>query len=251
VAPDGTVYVVWTDAVDKQSVERMAISHDGGASFGPSLVIAPAPSEGPAALPGSSFRISPTFPSISVGADGSIYVVWTNYLNGHGTVQLVHSTSGGTNWSAPITAGDVPGRSAYFAAVTARPTAGSVAIIFNAIDDVPADTPPGAGVTHFDAYVARSTDFGAHFEAPMLLSTATSDPDASSTNSLGAQFLGDYVSAASDTTHVYGIWTDTRNGLPCAAVDAFRAGTADKPNVITDCPTRFGNSDIYFGTLNG
>jgi hypothetical protein len=251
VAPDGTVYVVWTDVVNKQSVERMAISHDGGASFGQSLVIAPAPSEGPPALPGSSFRISPTFPSISVGADGSVYVAWTNYLNGHGTVQLVHSTDGGMNWSAPVTAGDVSGRSAYFAAVTARPTAGHVAIIFNALDDVAAGTPPGAGVTHFDAYVARSTDFGQTFEAPIVLSTASSDPDASSANSLTSQFLGDYVSAASDGTHVYGIWTDTRNGSTCAAVDEFRAGTAPKPNVIAQCPTTFGNSDIYLGTFNG
>lgn len=251
VGPDGTVYVVWTDTVKKLSVERMAISRDGGASFGQSLVIAQAPSEVPAALPGASFRISPGFPSISVGSDGSVYVAWTNYLSGHGTVQLVHSTDRGATWSAPITAGNVPGRSAYFAAVTARPTAGNVAIVFNALDDVAASTPPGAAVTSFDAYVARSSDFGQTFETPIRLSTTSSDPDASSTNSLAAQFLGDYVSAVSDGTHVYGIWTDTRNGATCAAVDAFRAGTGPQPNVITQCPTTFGNSDIYLGTFLG
>ena len=79
----------------------------------------------------------------------------------------------------------------------------------------------------------------------------SSTPDASSTNSLAAQFLGDYVSAVSDGTHVYGIWTDTRNGATCAAVDAFRAGTGPQPNVITQCPTTFGNSDIYLGTFLG
>jgi hypothetical protein len=251
VGPDGTVYVVWTDTVNKQSVERMAISHDGGASFGQSPVIAPAPSEFPDALPGSSFRLSPTFPAISAGADGNVYVIWTNYLNGHGTVQLTRSTDGGKTWSAPSTAGDVPGSSAYFASVTARPTANNVAIVFNALTDVPAGTPPGAGVTSFDAYVARSTNGGATFETPIKLSTASSDPDASSTNSLGAQFLGDYVTAVADATHVYGVWTDTRNGATCGAVDAFRAGTADAPNVITQCPIAFGNSDIYLGVLNG
>jgi hypothetical protein len=251
VGPDGTVYVVWTDAVQKVSVERMAISHDGGKSFGQSRAIALAPSEGPAALPGASFRLSPTFPSISVGADGTVYVSWTNYLNGHGTVQLTHSTDGGTTWSTPITAGDVRGRSAYFAAVTARPAAGSVAIVFNALDDVAAGTAPGAGVTSFDAYIARSTDFGQTFETPIRLSTVSSDPDASSTNSLTEQFLGDYVSAVSDGTHVFGVWTDTRNGSPCAAVDAFRAGTSPKPNVTTQCPTNFGDSDIYLGVFNG
>jgi hypothetical protein len=73
----------------------------------------------------------------------------------------------------------------------------------------------------------------------------------SSTNSLAAQFLGDYVSAVATSTQVFGVWTDTRNGLPCAAVDAFRAGTGPRPNVITQCPTTFGNSDIFMGVLNG
>jgi hypothetical protein len=251
VGPDGTVYVVWSDAAFRQSVERMAISHDGGASFGPSKVIAPAPSDFPAALPGASFRLSPTFPAISAGPDGNVYVTWTNYLNGHGTVQLTRSTDGGNTWSAPTTAGDAPGRSAYFAAVTARPGSGNVAIVFNALDDVAAGTAPGAGVTMFDAYVARSTDGGQTFEAPMLLSTVSSDPDASSTNSLAAQFLGDYVSTVATSTQVFAVWTDTRNGLPCTAVDAFRAGTGPKPNVITQCPATFGNSDIFLGVLNG
>src|SRR6185436_10244532 len=102
-----------------------------------------APCELPEALPGSSFRLSPTFPSISAGADGNVYVVWTNYLDGHGTVQLTRSTDGGETWSAPIAAGDVPGSSACFASVPAGPPPGQVAIVFHALTDVPADTEPG------------------------------------------------------------------------------------------------------------
>jgi hypothetical protein len=30
----------------------------------------------------------------------------------------------------------------------------------------------------------------------------------------------------------------------------FRAGTAPKPDVITDCPTTFGNTDIFLGTVS-
>jgi len=47
----------------------------------------------------------------------------------------------------------------------------------------------------------------------------------------------------------YAVWTDSRNATPCAAVDAFRAGTAGKPDVITKCPTTFGNTDIFLGIV--
>jgi len=84
-----------------------------------------------------------------------------------------------------------------------------------------------------------------------MISTATSDPDGSSTNSLRAQFLGDYITAVADGSHVYAVWTDSRNATPCAAVDTFRAtqNVADKPNVITQCPTTFGNTDIVLGII--
>jgi hypothetical protein len=53
-----------------------------------------------------------------------------------------------------------------------------------------------------------------------------------------------------DASHVYAVWTDTRTATPSAAVDAFRAGTASKPDVITHCPTTFGNTDIFLGRVS-
>jgi len=89
---------------------------------------------------------------------------------------------------------------------------------------------------------------GAH-----LLSTAFGDPDGSSTNSLGAQFLGDYATAVASITTGWFVWTDTRNEASCAAVDAFRVGTAAKPNPDLQCPAvngkSFGNSDIFVGAV--
>lgn len=62
----------------------------------------------------------------------------------------------------------------------------------------------------------------------------SSDPDGStSTSGLAAQFPGDYITAVADSSHVYAVWTGSGNASPCAAVDAFRAGTGPKPNVIT------------------
>jgi hypothetical protein len=127
-----------------------------------------------------------------------------------------------------------------------------VNVVFLAMDDKPVGTAPGAGVVHYDAYFTQSTNSGASFGIPQKISTATSDPDGSSIeNSLSEQFLGDYITAVADSrgSRVFAVWTDSRNATPCAAVDAFRAGTAGKPNVITQCPATFGNTDIFFGAV--
>jgi hypothetical protein len=151
-------------------------------------------------------------------------------------------------WSAPVVAGEVAGRSAFFASIAVSPV-GTVDVVFQAIDDVPTGTAPGAGVVLHDTYLTKSTDGGASFSSPVTISSASSDPDGSSTNSLRAQFLGDYITAVADSAHVYAVWTDSRNATPCPAVDDFRAGAGPKPDVITDCPTTFGNTDIFIGIL--
>ncbi len=255
VGPDGTVYVVWLDTVDKQAVERMAISHDGGVTFpGPNITVATVTDDFVTPAPGSSFRQDArAFPSFSIASNGTLYVAWANRTgdpsSGHAVVLLAKSTNGGLTWSAPVTAGDVSGRSAFFASVAAGPGS-NVNVAFLALDEVPTGTAPGAGVVHYDAYLAQSTDGGVSFGGSLLISTATSDPDGSSTNSLAAQFLGDYITAVADRSHVYAVWTDSRNASPCAAVDAFRAGTGPKPDVITQCPNTFGNTDIFLGIVS-
>jgi hypothetical protein len=251
VGPDGTVYVVWLDTIDKQAVERIAISHDGGMTFpGADITVAQVTDDFVSPLPGSSFRQdSRTFPSLSVAPNGTLHVIWANHTNGHSVVQATHSTDDGLTWSAPVTAGDVKSRSAFFASVATDPS-NNVDVVFQAMDDRPAGTAPGAGVVHYDSYLSRSTNGGATFSSSQLISTQTSDPDGSSTNGLGAQFLGDYITAVADASHVYAVWTDSRAATPCAAVDAFRAGTAPKPDVITQCATTFGNTDIFLGTVS-
>ncbi len=255
VGLDGTVFVVWLDTVDKVPVQRMSISHDGGKTFpGQNITVATVDDDGVNPAPGSSFRQDArTFPSFSIAPDtGTLYVAWGNHTggpNGHGVVMLTESTDGGLKWSTPVVAGDVSGRSAFFASVAAD-SGGVVNVAFLAMDDKATGTAPGANVVHYDAYLARSTDAGVTFGSPMKISTKTSDPDGSSTNSLRAQFLGDYITAVAGPNGVFVVWTDSRNATPCPAVDAFRAGTASKPNVITQCPITFGNTDIFLGIVS-
>jgi hypothetical protein len=129
----------------------------------------------------------------------------------------------------------------------------NVLIGFNALDHVAASTKPGAGVVFYDAYYVLSSNGGANFGAPVKISAVHSDPDASSTNGLTGQFLGDYNGAdvGSDGTFWF-TWTDTRNGATCSAIDAWRASgfTTPEPNIYDSCPAAFGNSDIFVATIS-
>ncbi len=253
VGPDGTVYIVWLDTVNKLVVYRLAISHDGGQTFqAQNITVAASTDDLVDPAPGSRVsQFGRPLPSLSIARNGTLYVAWGNRtgdpVSGHAVVLLANSPDGGLTWSAPMVAGDVSGRSVFVASVAADPN-NNVNVVFTALDDVPTGTAPGAGVVHYDTYLTRSTNGGASFSSPLLISTVTSDPDGSSSNSLGGQAVGG-IAAVADASHVYVAWTDSRNATPCAAVDAYRAGTGPKPNVITQCPLTFGNTDIFLGTV--
>ena len=271
VGPDGTVYVIWVNTKGnsaKPAAIHMTISHDGGKTFlplGQDITVATVTDDGfNQLLSGTSFRQSGrVFPSFTVAPNGTIHVVWSNHINNHAQVLATKSTNGGLTWSAPVVAGDVttPGnpnnRSAFFASVTADPD-NNVDVIFQALDDQPQGTSPGAGVVNYDTYFTQSTNNGVSFGSPVKISTASSDPDGSSLNGrLRGQLLGDYITAVADSTpgshRVFAVWTDSRNATPCPVIDVYRATTPPPlqlPNVIADCPITFGNTDIFLGTVN-
>lgn len=248
----GNIYVIWESGVTingtKTDAQVFAKSTDGGVSFSQQAVISPV-NDLPSPLPGASFRNN-SFPAAAIDqVSGAVYVAWADYVNGHGRVLVSKSTNGGATWSTPSAALDVSGRSAFFPGVAVSPDGSKVTVAAQALDDVPAGTAPGAGVVSYDSYLAESTDGGATFSAPLLISTAPSDPDGSSTNGLRSQFQGDYNTLVSDSTHAWFIWTDGRNAATCDAVDAFRAGTASRPSVPDSCPNNFGNTDIVVGQV--
>ncbi len=252
VGPDGTVYVVWADVVARDPQIRVAISYDGGRTFpNKDIKVASLATDNPFddPLPGASFFGGTGLPSFAVGLDGSLYVSWGRRTSNHTVAMVVRSTDGGKTWGTPVVAGDVTDRSEIFQAVSVDPT-GRVDLVFDALDDVPVGTPPGAGVVFYDAYWTQSTDGGATWSTPLKITSRSSDPDVSAFNQLKPQFIGDYISAVADASHVYAVWTDGRNGSTCAAIDAYELGTGPKPNVIQECPTTFGNTDIYLGTVS-
>lgn len=252
VGPDGTVYVVWSDTIDGLFVQRLAISKDGGKKFSDPVTVAIIADE--FTFPGgATFRqLGRVLPSFSIAPEGTLYLSWAERQAGHTSVVLTRSTDKGQTWTSPAVVADVPGRSAFFVSVAAGPS-NAVHVAFLAMTDVPGNTLPGAGVVSYDAYAAQSSNGGASFGTPFKISTEKSDPNASSSHSLAVQFLGDYITAVADASHLYVVWTDTRNGKSCAAVDAFRLdvllnGTGTPPNLST-CSAEFGNADIYLGIV--
>ena len=250
-APNGDVYVFFESGTQingaKTDAQMFVKSTDGGVHFS-NQAVASAVVGIPDPLPGSSFRTD-SFPSVDIGPNGTVYVAWADARSGHGQVLITKSASGGASWSPAAVALDVLGRSAFFPGVAISPDGHKLSVATQALDAVPADTKPGAGVVHYDSYFAESVD-GGPFSAPLKISSASSDPDGSSTNGLGAQFQGDYNTLISDNQHAWFIWTDARAASPCPTVDAFRAGTAAKPSVPATCPANFGNTDIFAGRVS-
>jgi hypothetical protein len=252
--PDGTVYVFWEGSIDRHSEQLLAVSHDGGVSFSRPLPVA-AVNDIPSPLAGSSFR-DDSFPSADVNQQtGALDVTWADQDLASSTalIKFTESTDGGLTWSAPIVIGGRAGAAnAYFPSLAISPDGQHVFVGWPVQTWAAPGTAPGPGVvTDFAAFRVRSSGV---WGTAQRLSTASGDPDGSSTNSLRSQFLGDYATAvASDSTGWF-VWTDTRNDTACAAVDAFRAGTGPKPNPDTSCPPStsgqlFGNSDIFVGAV--
>jgi hypothetical protein len=248
----GTIYVVWESGVTingtKTDAQVFAKSTDGGVSFSRPAVISRVVGL-PSPIPGASFR-NDSFPTVDIDqVSGTIYVAWADFRNGRGQLMLSTSANGGASWSAARIVLDVAGRSTFFPGVAVSPDGTRVTVATQALDAVPVGTRPGAGVVRYDSYLAESINGGA-FAAPVKISTASADPDGSSTNSLGAQFQGDYNTLISDNQFTWFIWTDARNAASCAAVDAFRAGVAAKPSVPDSCPGNFGNTDIIVARVS-
>ncbi len=216
-------------------------------------------SDVPSPFPGASFRTN-SFPMVDIDQNtgttgGKIFVVWTDYTfgttSGHGVVKMVTSSNRGLTWSAPTSIANVAGRSTFYPAIVVDPDPANhlkVLVGFNAIDDKPFGTAPGEGVISYDAYYVLSVDGGVIFETPVKISLSSSDPDGSTTNSLRTQFLGDYNGASASSSAAWFSWTDSRNAVPCSAVDSFRGG-GTKPNIYDSCEPDFGNTDIFVASV--
>lgn len=259
-AANGTVYAVWEDSDINGSKQVVAISRNGGVSWTRPTTIAHVNdiSSNGDKIPGSNFRID-SFASLAVDqSSGAAYVAWAQ-LSGTGstaTASIVVSKSadGGMTWSTPVAASNPADGFAFFQGLDVAPN-GRIDLAYQA-QKTTDPTTYGTGNATIDSYYTSSSDGGATWSTSTKVSTASSDPAASAQNNLARQFWGDYNTLVSTDSAAWFIYTDSRSGAGCAAVDAYQHAVdgsgpaAVKPAPENDCPNQqFGNSDAYVSVI--
>jgi len=250
--PDGTVYVIFEDSDNKLGSQQVVVvSHDGGKSFGKKISIA-ALTDLAAAIPGSNFRTD-SFASVGVDqTNGAVYVSWSDAAGGSGRIKVSRGTNGGTTWSAPMTVSTAAEGYAFFQGLDVAPN-GRIDVGYQAL--IAVNPAYGTGSATINSYYVSSTNGGTTWSAPLKVSSVGSDPAASAQNNLALQFWGDYNTLASTNDTALFIYTDSRNGVDCPAVDAYQRGldgtgaATAKPAPGTDCPAQFGNTDAYVSKI--
>jgi hypothetical protein len=263
VASDGTVEAFWSenqDTTHTATVQVVATSKDGGQTFSAPIAISPVvdyPLRGTPfdvvdlfnRVPGMSARVD-CFPHPAADpASTRVYVVWCDFAGGNGTGDVKAAVSSdGLTWTNLGVIAQVAGRNAFFPAVGVAPD-GTVSVAFDALTAPPNSNLWQTGVQTYDVYYAQSRNGGSSFTAPIRVSTASSNPEASGYNNLQEQFIGDYIGIVDGPTQATVVWTDARNAALCAAVSAYRSAiyagsaTAVAPNPDSACATDFGNTD--------
>jgi hypothetical protein len=264
--PDGTVYV----AFEQGSSQVVAISRDGGGSYSRPIAMGPV-SDIADPIPGSNFRTD-SFASIAADQRAkktTAYASWATRTADGGRVVVVKSTDRGRTWSAPATVSGSEGY-AFFNAMDVAPD-GRVDIGYQAQTAIDPAT-FGTGNATIDSWYVHGDGSPGGYSAPQKVTTVGSDPAASAQNNLARQFWGDYNTLVSTATGALFIYTDSRTGAGCPAVDAYQqqqaaAGTAEPeererrttgkdaaadagvPAPPTECTPQFGNSDAYVSVI--
>jgi hypothetical protein len=242
--PDGSVYVAW----EQDGAQVVAISRDGGDKWSRPIAIgAVADIEDP--IPGANFR---TDSFVSIAADPSassttVYAAWVNHTSAGGRVVVSTSSNKGQTWGAPVTVSTATEGYAFFQGLDVAPT-GRVDVGYQALRATNTST-FGTGNATIDAYYVKKS--GSVWSAPLKVTTASSDPAVSAQNNLGRQFWGDYNTLVSSNTTAWFIYTDSRNGAGCAAVDAYQKDPTNvsKPAPQSVCPSQFGNTDVFVSVV--
>jgi hypothetical protein len=271
----GTLYVLWyQDNYPKASSQMMARSFDGGVTFEEPRVVASVIDVGkldPVHVANGDPRF--TFDGIAgartwsvlsadiangapTGRDATdeMVIAWSDGRKGlnHEEALVRTSTNRGLDWSAPVAvqqSGDRPD----FPAIAISPNGTNVFLTYDAF------LAPWRNTTSTSRPMLGVVRRGAVGPGGLVGALATlhrgqvGDARGSSENNLCCEFLGDYNYVSATRTYAAANWNDVRDAAVCPAMNAYRQSYLDTnrlptPSPAIDCPSTFGNSDIFGGS---
>jgi BNR/Asp-box repeat protein len=202
VAPDGALYVFWADYGNNEIRYVKSTNQGQTFTFPPNAVATMDP---PPALPNTQFR-NPIFPSVGIGPDGTITVVWGSdrFSDGDADIVVSRSTDGGGSWSEPLRVNDDTGHASQFQPWIAVTESGQMNVFFF-------DRRNDPNNMYIDTYVARSAD-GVHWKNNRV-SSRMWDPFLNPPITGGSQFIGDYQGIVADDNVAIPFWQDTTSGV--------------------------------------
>ena len=189
VAPDGTLYAVWSQ--DNQIM--LTSSHDGGKTFSHARAVI---HTAPIMFSIDTLDRANGFPQIAIDPNGKrLYVSWSDFRNGDLDIFVASSDDRGKHWRAPVRVNDDSvhnGAEQFFQWMAVDPVDGSVNVVFY-------DRRKDAQNRKQIVVLARSTDGGQKFRNYAW----TEQPFEA-----GGFFFGDYSGIAAYGGRVYGAWTE-------------------------------------------
>jgi hypothetical protein len=229
------------------------------------------PAQGRLTFDGIAGARTNSFPSVSIAngapngpGPNTIYLTWCNgptTTTGPTEQALVQwSRNKGETWSAPVDGAPAADRP-DFPAIAVSPDGTDVYLTYMNFRQPWQETTasprlfhgvvrhsnanPGTGALSGFADIHRGVD---------------GDARGSSTNSLAAEFLGDYNAVSATNDFAVAVWNDARQAGDCPAMDAWRQANVaflrgqgpnpGPPPPVTSCPSTFGNSDIWGTRIN-
>jgi hypothetical protein len=209
VSPNGDVHVAWQDFAD--SAVETSTSKNGGATWGPTVIIKWTAAVFDLALPSISSRAALLYPScdtdISSGPyRGSLYCSWFDGSVAKGTdVFVSRSTDDGATWSKPLQVNDFSKGDHYYHWLAVDPVTGDVDMSWY-------DTRLDPSRRSVNVYFAFSANGGASFSPNVRVSTAPSNEEQGAKVDTGNQY-GDYEGIDAYGGVAHPVWTDNRASL--------------------------------------
>jgi len=223
VAPDGTLYTIWSQDNDIM----LNTSRDGGKTFaGARPIIHTAP---------IMFAIETLdrangFPQIAIDPKSKrLYVTWSDYRNGDLDVFLSSSSDQGKHWTPAVRVNNDAvndGAEQFFQWLAVDPVDSSVNVVFYDRRNDPRNRKQ-------IVVLARSTDAGHTFNNYAWTDEAFE---------AGGVFFGDYSGLAAYGGRVYGVWTEKPSSL---VPDA-----SNKPDTNTETKPQTQGTVVKLGTAD-